>query len=833
MSRTLKLTFAALAVMLLGLVFFVLDTIQASAAEAVTLDITYGNITINRNGCSGYTTKDDQVIDHIADEYIITGMTDQYKVIIENGSHTVIISDLNIDLSGYDYSQDYRPIDFDKADDCIIKIEGKNVIRANGDCPAIHVPDRNKLTIEETEKTGILYAYGGEAWPGIGRMDNLNIEINSGTIYAYGGENASGIGSSWGHDCGTIVINGGKITAQGGENGAGIGGGLDADGGDITITGGEITATGGDGAAGIGGGDWGRGENITITGGKVTATGGEGASGIGGGFYGGGGNITISDDADVTATGGENGAGIGGGCYGSGGNVTITDDADVKAEGGKNGAGIGGGSRGSGGNIDISGDANVTATGGENGAGIGGGNGGNSGKIDISGGDITATGSEGGAGIGGGSSIVEIFDYPPHFPEEGHDVFISGGTAEDINISGGNITATGGENGGAGIGGGKGGSSEDIDISGGTVKATGGDGAAGIGGGEGIIYEDRDGNECVAGGNSGNIEITDGNITASGGTNGAGIGGGANGNGEDITVSGGNVTVQGGYGSTGIGGGKGGSNGNLDITEDAVTEIPPVDPTRPSETVTTPSETEPTENEPPAEDTTTQGGDSPSGGESAAGSAAAVSSTQLLLAEIADAEEGDTIAFELKGSTIIDRSVFDAISGRDINIIFKLSNGSYWSVNGKDIEKSRTINLGVTLNTRFASADELNELAGDKKTVKFSLAHSGDLGFTGLLNIPVSNSYNGQYANLYYYGKNGFEFVNSSEITDGYAEFVFSHASDYVIVIDDHAYGDDVSSAAGMYLVGQIIEDAVPVVGFVIPIAVSLTMILRKKRSDN
>ena len=242
-------------------------------------------------------------------------------------------------------------------------------------------------------------------------------------------------------------------------------------------------------------------------------------------------------------------------------------------------------------------------------------------------------------------------------------------------------------------------------------------------------------------------------------------------------------------------------------------------------------ETEPAESSSPEDGSTPSGGNGPSGTPSGGGTAAAVSSTQLLLAEIANAKDGDTIIFDLKGSTIAERSVFNAIAGRDITLIIKLNNKVYWSVNGKDIEKSKKVDLGVTLNSKFASADELNELAGDRKTVKFSLAHSGDLGFTGLLNIPVSNTYNGQYANLYYYGKNGFEFVVSSKISDGCAEFVFSHASDYVIVIDQYAYGDDVSSAAGMYLVGQIVEDAVPVVGFVIPIAVSLVMILRKKKA--
>ena len=97
------------------------------------------------------------------------------------------------------------------------------------------------------------------------------------------------------------------------------------------------------------------------------------------------------------------------------------------------------------------------------GCGIGGGwasTGGSCGNINIEGGNVTATGGIGGAGIGGGNTQ----------------------SCGAISITGGTITSTGGKN-GAGIGSGRGGSCVSIDISGGTVTATGGENAAGIGGG--------------------------------------------------------------------------------------------------------------------------------------------------------------------------------------------------------------------------------------------------------------------------------------------------------------------------------------------------------------
>ena len=180
----------------------------------------------------------------------------------------------------------------------------------------------------------------------------------------------------------------------------------------------------------------------------------------------------------------------------------------------------------------------LKATGGQYAAGIGNGgyygNGGNrSGEnITITGGTVTATGGWGGAGIGGGYY----------------------GSGKNITIKGGTVTATGGDE-GAGIGGGYYGNGENIKITDGTVNATGGWGGAGIGGGG--SYDGCSGK---------NITIKGGTVTATGGDKGAGIGGGINGSGEDITINGGTVTATGGIYGAGIGGGQEGSGSNVTVS---------------------------------------------------------------------------------------------------------------------------------------------------------------------------------------------------------------------------------------------------------------------------
>ena len=132
-------------------------------------------------------------------------------------------------------------------------------------------------------------------------------------------------------------------------------------------------------------------------------------------------------------------------------------------------------------------------------------------------------------------------------------------TLKDDNQKAGSLTATGNYN-GAGIGGGELDNGENITITGGTVTAAGGNrdesgdfgGAAGIGGG---VY-----------GNGEDITITGGTVTATGGRDGAGIGGGARSDGKHITINGGTVNAAGGLQAAGIGGGATGSGSNVTVS---------------------------------------------------------------------------------------------------------------------------------------------------------------------------------------------------------------------------------------------------------------------------
>ena len=120
------------------------------------------------------------------------------------------------------------------------------------------------------------------------------------------------------------------------------------------------------------------------------------------------------------------------------------------------------------------------------------------------------------------------------------------------------MTAEGG-NGAAGIGSGNG---KNITITDSTVTATGKYGGAGIGGGG-----------FDGGGNGNHITITGSTVIATsegvgerGNRGGAGIGGGCIGNGENIAITGSTVTATGHFGGAGIGGGYKGSGSNVTVS---------------------------------------------------------------------------------------------------------------------------------------------------------------------------------------------------------------------------------------------------------------------------
>ncbi len=161
--------------------------------------------------------------------------------------------------------------------------------------------------------------------------------------------------------------------------------------------------------------------------------------------------------------------------------------------------------------------------------------------------------------------------------------------------------------------------------------------------------------------------------------------------------------------------------------------------------------------------------------------------------EVENSDEGSTITVDMNGTTTVPKDVFAVIKGKDITIVFEIGNGILWSVNGKSItaETISDIDFSVNADTENIPLEKINNVTKERRFIQISLSHSGEFGFTAVLSINLGKDNAGLYAVLYYYNDD-LEYICESEISsDGIAELTFTHASDYLIVIDEKPVDGD------------------------------------------
>ncbi len=164
----------------------------------------------------------------------------------------------------------------------------------------------------------------------------------------------------------------------------------------------------------------------------------------------------------------------------------------------------------------------------------------------------------------------------------------------------------------------------------------------------------------------------------------------------------------------------------------------------------------------------------------------------VIQAETAASAEGSTIAVDMNGSSVVPGSIFDTIRGKDITIEFELGNGITWQVNGKSVTKENVSDIDFSVSvgkdaSNTIPVDVINALTGEKISLNLTLAYEGEFGFEAILRLNVGEENKGLIANLFYYNAdtNELEFICADEVDEnGQTELVFTHASDYTIILD-------------------------------------------------
>ena len=166
--------------------------------------------------------------------------------------------------------------------------------------------------------------------------------------------------------------------------------------------------------------------------------------------------------------------------------------------------------------------------------------------------------------------------------------------------------------------------------------------------------------------------------------------------------------------------------------------------------------------------------------------------------QLEEAKSGDTVTVVMNGTTVVPKAVIDSIKGKDTTLVLDMGNGLSWKIYGKDItDASGDIDFDVTAGAdagKSIPVDVINNVTGERSSMNLTLAYDGEFGFTATLTVNMESKNAGLYANLFYYNEQTgeLEFISAGQIDpDGNVELVFTHASDYTIVVDAKIMSDN------------------------------------------
>ena len=166
--------------------------------------------------------------------------------------------------------------------------------------------------------------------------------------------------------------------------------------------------------------------------------------------------------------------------------------------------------------------------------------------------------------------------------------------------------------------------------------------------------------------------------------------------------------------------------------------------------------------------------------------------------QLEDTKAGDTVTVAMNGTTVVPKDVIDSIKGKDTTLVLDMGNGLSWKIFGKDITGAAgDIDFGVTVGAdagKSIPVDVINNVTGERYSINLTLAYDGELGFKATLTVNMESKNAGLYANLFYYNEQTgeLEFICAGQIdSDGNVELVFTHASDYTIVVDTRVMSDN------------------------------------------
>ena len=150
---------------------------------------------------------------------------------------------------------------------------------------------------------------------------------------------------------------------------------------------------------------------------------------------------------------------------------------------------------------------------------------------------------------------------------------------------------------------------------------------------------------------------------------------------------------------------------------------------------------------------------------------------------------GDSIPVYMNGSTKVPSDVLNSFKGRNVTLVLDMGNSIKWNINGACISQDVTgdLDFAITTNTKAIPTELVDMVSATDYKMQIHLEHSGDFQVAPILTLNLGANNAGLYANLFYYNEsaNALEYMTADQISeDGTASLTFTHASDYVIIVD-------------------------------------------------
>ena len=153
------------------------------------------------------------------------------------------------------------------------------------------------------------------------------------------------------------------------------------------------------------------------------------------------------------------------------------------------------------------------------------------------------------------------------------------------------------------------------------------------------------------------------------------------------------------------------------------------------------------------------------------------------------------IVISMGEDAVLPAEILEAVKGTELSLRLEVEKDIVWTINGQTVsEIVGDIDFGVIRSADTIPAKLIEETAAGQEYVPLSLAHDGSFGMTAVLSMRLGADRIGKYANLFYYNpeKSSMEFVDSSLVAEnGWAELIYEHASDYLLVMSDKSMKPD------------------------------------------